>query len=176
MKILAISGSVRASSTNTAALREIARCAPTSIEISLYNGLGQLPIFNPDLEGDATPPEVRALAQEIANADALLFSSPEYIHAIPGGLKNAIDWMVSRDEFVGKPVYMIHTSHRGEDLLSSLRLVLGTVSERFNPDIFLRFHFISKTEDEISSHMRQADTVDEVRAFLEEILNEVNLG
>jgi len=75
----------------------------------------------------------------VREADGLLVSSPEYVRAIPGGLKNAIDRLVSRDEIIHKPVALVHASHRGDDMLDSLRRVLGTVSSRFDDASFVRF-------------------------------------
>ena len=64
----------------------------------------------------------------IARSDGVLVCSPEYVRGIPGGLKNAIDWLVSGDQIVGRPIALVHASHRGEDMLQALRAVLSTVS------------------------------------------------
>jgi chromate reductase, NAD(P)H dehydrogenase (quinone) len=91
VKILAVSGSVRADSYNTSVLRAALDAAPDGVEIELWEGLGDLPIYDQDL--DADPPEsVRRLREDWGGADAILFATPEYNGSVPGGLKNAIDW------------------------------------------------------------------------------------
>lgn len=152
MRILALSGSLRADSTNTALLRGLARIAPDSITMNVATPAG-LPLFSPDQEGPPAPAPVEKFARDVAASDGVIISCPEYVHALPGAFKNALDWLVSRDEIIGKPIALCHGSHRGEDVLAQLRLVLGTVSERFWPEIFVRFHLISMTPDEVYMHL-----------------------
>ena len=139
MNILAISGSTRAASANTALLQALARNAPHGVSVRVFAGIADLPIFSPDLEDPPAPPAVEAFAAAVARANGIVVACPEYVHAIPGGFKNAIDWLVSRDEIIAKPIALIHASHRGDDMLEQLRLVLGTVSENFTTEIFARF-------------------------------------
>ena len=110
MHILAISGSLRASSTNTILVRAIARLAPEDIEITLYEGLADLPHFTPDLDGDDPPASVRSLRKLLQTADGVLICTPEYAFGVPGTLKNALDWTVSSGEISGKPVAVISAS------------------------------------------------------------------
>jgi NAD(P)H-dependent FMN reductase len=84
MRLLAISGSLRAVSTNTALLQAAMLLAPEGVEIELYDGLARLPHFNPDLDVEPVPPEVSAWREKIRQADGLLISSPEYARGIPG--------------------------------------------------------------------------------------------
>ena len=91
MRVLAVSGSLRADSHNTALLRAAIEAAPEGVEIELWEGLGDLPIYDQDLEAQLPEP-VSRLREEWAAADAILFATPEYNGSIPGGLKNAIDW------------------------------------------------------------------------------------
>src|SRR5262245_53076836 len=91
MRVLAISGSLRAGSYNTALARAAADVAPAGVEVELYDRLGELPHFDSDLEG-AEPESVDDLRARIAAADAVLFVTPEYNGSVPGALKNAIDW------------------------------------------------------------------------------------
>jgi chromate reductase len=91
MRILGVSGSLRESSLNTSLLRAAAEAAPDGVELELWEGLGELPLYDEDLEHD--PPEsVQRLREAWAAAEAILFSTPEYNGSVPGGLKNAIDW------------------------------------------------------------------------------------
>jgi chromate reductase len=114
MRVLAISGSLRAGSYNTALLRDAARLAPSDIEIELYEGLEELPPYNEDRDTALVPAEAARLRQAISAADALLIATPEYNGSIPGQLKNAIDW-ASRPRGAGaalwgKPVAVIGAS------------------------------------------------------------------
>jgi chromate reductase, NAD(P)H dehydrogenase (quinone) len=91
MKILGVSGSPRAESYNTALLREAAKLAPAGAQVELWEGIGDLPIYDQDLEADV-PESVRRLREDWGSADAILFATPEYNGSVPGGLKNAVDW------------------------------------------------------------------------------------
>ena len=115
MKIIAISGSLRAESSNAALLRAAARVAPSGVEVVAYEGMGELPHFNPDLDAeDAEPPaRVRELRELLIGAYAILISSPEYAHGVPGAFKNLLDWLVSTGELVGKPVALLNASPAG---------------------------------------------------------------
>src|SRR4051795_9568820 len=142
MKLFAISGSARRSSTNTALLRAMQAISPAGIALDVYDAIGELPVFSPDLEGPRLPSGVWHFMQKISASDGLVIASPEYVRSIPGGLKNAIDWLVSGDQMTRKAIVLAHASHRGDDMLQQLRVVLATVSERFSEDIFLRFHLM----------------------------------
>lgn len=92
MRILAISGSLRAASFNTALLRAAAELAPEGVEIELYDGLDRLPHYNEDDDHDRPHAEVARLREAIAAADALLIATPEFNGTMPGHLKQAVDW------------------------------------------------------------------------------------
>lgn len=147
MKILAISGSSRELSTNTALLRAFQALAPA--DIAVFDRIGELPVFSPDLEGPNAPESVIRFIEKISVSDGLIISSPEYVRSIPGGLKNAIDWLVSGEAVVGKPIALAHASHRGEDMLAALRTVLSTVSSSFSENIFFRFPVMNQAPDAI---------------------------
>ena len=132
MKLLAISGSLRARSSNTELLGATALVAPAGWTFDFYDGLAGLPHFNPDLDAEgSTPPEpVRELRARIAAADALLICSPEYAHGVPGSLKNALDWMVSDAAMIGKPVGLLNASARSTIAHPQLAETLRTMSTR----------------------------------------------
>ncbi|MDC7694267.1 NAD(P)H-dependent oxidoreductase [Asticcacaulis sp. DXS10W] len=166
LKILAISGSTRRHSTNTALLRAIAAVAPADISVEIFDKVGDLPIFSPDISDESFPDIVRQFADRIAASDGLIVSSPEYVHSIPGGLKNAIDWLVSGSEVIGKPIALAHASHRGDDMLTGLRLVLSTVSSGFNERIFFRLPVKQATPVEILERVMEPGNRREAEAFL----------
>jgi chromate reductase, NAD(P)H dehydrogenase (quinone) len=167
MQLLAISGSLRAGSTNTALLHVLAKLAAPRADVKVFTGLGDLPIFNPDAEGAATPVPVLAFADAVRRADGLIISCPEYVHALPGGFKNAIDWLVSRDEISGKPIALLHASHGGEDVLSDLRRVLATVSDRFASDIFARFSLRKLSPEAIADRLAEPEEQAKLTGFLD---------
>ena len=93
MRILAVSGSLREGSFSTSLLRAAAEATPDGVELELWDGLGELPLYDEDLDdGASVPAPVRRLRSDWAAADAILFATPEYNGSVPGGLKNAIDW------------------------------------------------------------------------------------
>ena len=162
MRILAISGSARAASRSTALLRALAAVAG---QVRVMDDLAGLPIFSPDREGPPAPEPVEALLAAIAAADAVVICSPEYVHSFPGGLKNAIDWCVSRPEIIHKPVALLHASHRGDEMLGHLRRVLATVTDRFAADVFLRLPLASLPEGEVAVVLRGAKAQEALQAF-----------
>jgi NAD(P)H-dependent FMN reductase len=129
--VLLISGSLRGRSTNTAILRTAQAAAPPDVRTVLYEGLDDLPHFNPDDDVVPLHPAVAALRAAIRAADAVLLSTPEYAGALPGSFKNLLDWSVGDDRIGSiyrKPVAWINTSPRGaENAHESLRKVLGYV-------------------------------------------------
>jgi NAD(P)H-dependent FMN reductase len=135
MLILAISGSLRAGSLNTALLDAAARVAPAGVQVVRYEGMAELPAFNQDLEESPhLPMPVRDLRAHVAAADALLVSSPEYAHGMPGALKNLLDWLVGSVDFPGKPVTLVAPSERSVHAQAQLAEVLRTMSARLVPD------------------------------------------
>ena len=104
--------------------------------------------------------------ETVSAVDGIIISSPEYVRSIPGGLKNAIDWMVSRFEVIGKPIALVHASHRGDDVLASLRRVLSTVSDNFLEDLFLRIPLIGKSSEEIEEFVRGEEYESQISMFL----------
>jgi NAD(P)H-dependent FMN reductase len=127
--VLTLSGSLRKASLNTAMLTMAADCAPPGLRVHLPRGLGDLPLFNPDLELNE-PPSVARLRNEIAMADAVIIASPEYAHGVSGVMKNALDWMVATGVFVDKPVVLWNASPRASHALAALRETLTVMSSQ----------------------------------------------
>ena len=120
LRVLAISGSLRRLSTNTALIAAIAKIAPGDVDVVAYTDLAQIPPFNPDIADADAPPSVRALRAAVTTSDAVIISSPEYAHGVPGVLKNALDWLVGSGEFIDKPVAVINASSRATHARASL--------------------------------------------------------
>jgi chromate reductase len=174
IRLLAISGSLRAVSVNTAVLRAAATLAPVGTEIFLYPGIADLPAFNPDLDSDDPPDVVKALRHEVGLADGLLISSPEYARGVPGSLKNVLDWLVSSHEFPGKPIALIQTSPRSVDAPAQLRLILTTMSARLIDEASLTLPLLGRSLDAkeiVADASLAAPLRGALKAFVEAIRN-----
>lgn len=124
---LAISGSLRAASINSAFCRAAAKLAVPPLQVVVFRELGRLPLFNSDLEADP-PDSVVAFRNAVGKATALIIASPEYAHGISGVLKNALDWLVSYEGFVDKPIALVNASPRARHAFDALHEVLRTMS------------------------------------------------
>ena len=142
---LSISGSLRAASSNTAALEALALLAPQGVTVQRYDGLDRLPAFNPDLESGDLPDTVARLRGLIGRADAVVISSPEYARGMAGALKNMLDWLVGALEFPDKPVALITTSQRAEYAPGQLRVVLTTMSARIVDEASITLPLLGRT-------------------------------
>jgi chromate reductase len=158
MTILGISGSVRRESHNTGLLRAAGELLPSGAELVLFDELEAIPGYNEDLDTDRPPAAVARLREQIAAADAVLISTPEYNASIPGVLKNAIDWAsrpFGENPFRGKPVLVMGAStglfgavwaqaearkvlkHIGAEVLEE-EMPIGSAAEAFAEDGSLR--------------------------------------
>ena len=150
MNILALSGSLRAASENTRLLRALACLAPAGMQVVVYSGLGELPLFNPDIEFP-NPPAVAALREAINTADAVVIASPEYAHGVTAVIKNMLDWMVGNESFVNKPVALLNAAPRATHAYLSLRETVTMMSANVidAPCITLAQPITGMSEDEI---------------------------
>lgn len=169
--LLAVSGSLRKASTNTALLGAASLLAPEGMMIELYNGLAGLPHFNPDLDIDPLPASVADLRARVGGADGLLFSSPEYARGVPGSLKNALDWLVSSDVFPGKPVAFLHASERGVVAHAALRLILETMSARLIDDASVTVPLLG-TQTEARAIIEDVAMAQKIRGALQAFASE----
>ena len=115
MRIMGLCGSLRTRSSNRALLLAARKYAPEGTEVAIFESIRNLPHFDPDLDGLERDPEDRPdsvlrLRRELAASNAMLISTPEYAHGLPGSLKNALDWLVSSPAMIGKPVALIYGS------------------------------------------------------------------
>jgi chromate reductase, NAD(P)H dehydrogenase (quinone) len=134
VRVLAFSGSLRRASSNSALVGAVVHLAPDTVAVSIYGELAALPPFNPDLDGDDAPAAVVRLRAALQACDAVLISSPEYAHGVPGALKNALDWVVGSIELVSKPIALINASGRARHAWASLAETLAVMSARVIPD------------------------------------------
>ena len=132
-KIVAISGSLKSTSSNTNILRAVADISPQNVIVTIFEGLDSLPHFNPEIKEETD--SVNKLRQQIKNADGVIIFTPEYAFGVPGVLKNALDWLVSSGELNEKPVVAISASplySGGDKALVSLLLTLTALGATMN--------------------------------------------
>ncbi|MEJ7587383.1 MAG: NADPH-dependent FMN reductase [Ferruginibacter sp.] len=136
INILAISGSLRNSSSNSSIIRQIKTMMPENVNYKIYDGLGNIPPFD---DADAIPAPVTGWRNEIEAADAVLFCSPEYAFGVPGTLKNALDWSVGSVAFSFKPVALITASSGGEKAHAALQLILTALGTKLADSLLIPF-------------------------------------
>jgi len=130
VKIIALCGSLRAASINKTLLQAACKVAPThGADLRLFDGLGELPIFNPDDE-DNPNNAVSDFRNALQRADAILIASPEYAHGVTGAIKNALDWVVATGEFMQKPVAALNASGRATIAQAALIETIRTMDAR----------------------------------------------
>lgn len=170
--ILGIAGSLRAASFNKAALRAAGQLLPSGVRL-IEADISELPLYNEDLRANGFPPAVERFRQQILEADAILFATPEYNYSIPGVLKNAIDWASRPPEqpFAGKPAAIMGASPGA----------IGTARAQYHlrqVGVFLDLKFINKPEVMIGTAMERFDaqgnlTHEPTREFIGKMLVEL---
>jgi chromate reductase len=177
IRILGISGSLRRDSHNTSVLRAAAEAAEQDVELEVYDGLKEIPPYDEDDDVHPRPAGVSRLNAAIANADAVLFSTPEYNASIPGQLKNALDWVsrpVATNALRNKPVAVVGASTGAFGAVwaqAELRKVLATLGARVLdvelsvPHAHTRFDDGDLTDDVIRADLAAAleALADEIR-------------
>jgi NAD(P)H-dependent FMN reductase len=173
MNVLTISGSLRAGASNTALLDAAALIAPSGMTVQRYPSIAALPHFNPDDDvPDRMPAAAAAFRSMVGQSDALLLSTPEYAHGLPGSFKNALDWLVGSTEFPGKPVAIINPLGRSVHAPEQLREILRTMSARVIEGASLVIQLPSRDMDAaaIAADARLSATL---RSVLDEIARAV---
>lgn len=169
-RILCLSGSLRAVSANTALLRAACALAPQELELALFGRMGELPLFNPDLDAEPLPPAVLALREAVGASDAVVIACPEYAHGVPGPFKNLLDWLVSSLEFPGKPVAQWNASGRGSHhAQDALGEVLRTMSARLLDEAAAAFP-LPGAGSSVEALLGDADHVTRIRAALDRLV------
>lgn len=171
--VLAISGSTRADSTNSKLITAFADLAP-ELKIDIYEGLDDLPHFNPDLDGENVSEKVTDFRNRIRSSDGILICTPEYAMGVPGTLKNAIDWTVSSADFSQKPVALITASTSGEkahdSLLETLKVIEAEVADSTQLLISYARSKISK-DGKITDEKTLADVSELISLFVKMVEN-----
>ena len=176
MRVLAISGSLRRDSNNSALLRALREEAPAGVEVEVWDGLKEVPPYDGDDDVVPGPAQVEAFRSLVREADAVFFATPEYNSSIPGALKNALDWAsrpLATNAFRNKPVAVIGSSagaFGGVWAAAELRKVLGAMGARVTEVELAVGHAHDKLDElgELSDH----DVRDGLREALDTLLAE----
>jgi chromate reductase, NAD(P)H dehydrogenase (quinone) len=170
VRILLVPGSMRRHSTNLAAMRAAQELERDEISTHLFIGLAELPLFSPDDDYEPLPASVVELRRQIALADGVLFSTPEYMGTVPGSFKNLLDWTVGGPEMDGKAVSWINVAPegRGDGAQQTLESLLGYLGARPIEPAGRRIFVPRKAIDEdgrIEDADVRAEIEDAVRTF-----------
>jgi len=176
MRVLAISGSLRRDSNNSALLRALREEAPAGVEVEVWDGLREIPPYDGDDDVVPGPAQVEAFRSLVREADAVFFATPEYNSSIPGALKNALDWAsrpLATNAFRNKPVAVIGSSagaFGGVWAAAELRKVLGAMGARVTEVEMAVGHAHDKLDEtgELADH----EVRDDLREALESLLAE----
>lgn len=161
IKIVAISGSTRKSSSNLNLIKAIADLTAENFVVDIFEGLSELPHFNPDLDNENVSKSVTDFRKILKEADGILICTPEYAIGVPGTLKNAIDWTVSTMDFSRKPVALITASLSGEKAHQSLLGTLLIIEAKMTADTQLLISFI-KSKVNSDCKINDKDTLESV--------------
>jgi chromate reductase, NAD(P)H dehydrogenase (quinone) len=148
MQLLALSGSLRAASTNTTLLKAAAAVVSPDVTLHTYDGLGDLPHFNPDLDKDPPHAAVDEFRFHLRKSAGVIISTPEYAHGVPGVLKNALDWLVASGELYEKPVALFSASPRANYAQASIMETLTVMTARVVPEACIVVPLLGKDLDE----------------------------
>jgi chromate reductase len=176
VNVLAISGSLRSGSNNTALLRALAEEAPAGVEIEIWHGLKSVPPYDADDDLVPGPEAVEAFRELVRKSDAVFFATPEYNSSLPGALKNALDWAsrpLATNAFRNKPVAVIGSSagaFGGVWAAAELRKVLGAMGARVTDVELAVGHAAQRFAED--GHLTDEQIRESLRAGLESLLSE----
>ena len=174
-KILAVSGSTRKNSTSESILNAVATLYSETLEIEIYLNIASLPHFNPDLDRDDIPPTVGHFRESIEKSDGIILCTPEYVHALPGAFKNAIDWTVSTTLFSNKPTAMIIASTGGEKAFESLELILETIGAKVADQSKLLLQGARSKVDE-KGEINDSVSLEKIKVVIDSLATTINEG
>lgn len=135
--IFVIIGSASAPSANQRLVDYLAAVAPNELQLTVFNGLKNLPHFDPAVSAQQPPKAIVDFREAVAQADGVIICTPEYIFSIPSGLKNALEWCVATTVFTDKPVGLITASAHGQKGHEELQLIMKTLMASFTAETTL---------------------------------------
>jgi NAD(P)H-dependent FMN reductase len=167
--ILAISGSLREGSSNHTILQFLGKMMPAETHYTIYDGLRDIPAFDPGIDNGNPPAPVADLREKLSQAHGIIICTPEYAFGVPGALKNALDWTVSSGSFSGKPTALITASTGGENAHEAMIKILGAIDAKLSPETTLLIQFVRSKMD-ADSNVTDPDTVQQVKILLEALM------
>lgn len=170
--ILAISGSLREGSSNHNILQLLGKMIPDGIIYSIYDGIRNIPAFDPGIDNDNPPVQVTDFREKISQADGIIVCTPEYAFGVPGALKNALDWMVSSGSFSGKPTALITASTGGENAHEAMKKILGAIDAKFTPDTTLLIQFVRSKMD-ADGNVTDVNTAQQIKALVKAFVDSI---
>ena len=170
IKILGISGSLRANSSASAILNVVAGLVPDQVEFTIYNGLAEIPAFN---DSNEIPETVEAFIKLLSEADGVFFVIPEYAFGVPGALKNALDWTVSSSTaFPDKPVALITAATGGDKAHAAFLLTLKAMNSTIPEGATLLLSFIRSKLNE-KNEVKDSATLDQIRTVINSLIDSI---
>jgi len=170
-KIIAIPGSIRQGSTNRNLINAIIQLFSDKLNIKIFEGLADIPHFNPDFDNENPPAKVSDFRSQLKNADGILICTPEYAMGVPGTLKNAIDWTVSSMEFSHKPVALITASTLGQKahyaLMETLKIIEADISD--SSQLLISSIKTKVEDDKITDHGTQIQVKEVIYSLISAI-------
>ena len=166
IKILAISGSLRANSSNAIILEAIKKMVPEKIEFLIYKGIAGLPHFD---DAEQVPITVSAWRKSLQEADAVVICSPEYAFGIPGSLKNALDWTVGSGELVNKPLALITAATGGEKAHAAWLQIFTALSAKIPEGCALLISYV-RSKLNAAGEISDTTTFDAVKKLIENLV------
>ena len=171
IKILGISGSLRANSSASAVLNVVSSLVPEQVEFTIYNGLAEIPAFN---DCNDIPETVEAFIKLLSEADGVFFVIPEYAFGVPGALKNALDWTVSSSTaFPDKPVALITAATGGDKAHAAFLLTLKAISSKIPEGATLLLSFIRSKLNE-KNEVKDSETLDAIKSVIHSFLKAID--
>ena len=164
-KVIAICGSTRQNSINHSLIKAIADLSAENLDITIFDGITNLPQFNPDNDGENVADEVADFRQQANAAEGIIICTPEYAHGVPGTLKNAIDWTISSSQFPHKPTMLITASTDGTFGHKALLETLKAIEAKNIDNLQLVISF-AKTKINNENQITDDKTLYEVQALL----------
>lgn len=169
IKIIGISGSLRAGSAASAVLDVVAKLFPGNTEFTIYSGLKEIPPFD---DSNETPLPVADFIKLITAADAVFFCIPEYAFGVPGVLKNVLDWTVSSTAFTDKPVALITAASSGDKAHASLLLTLAALGTKISAETALLISFVRSKLNE-NNEIKDIPTLNAIEAVIKTFIQKI---
>lgn len=165
--IFAISGSLREGSSNHNILQLLGKMIPKGFNYFIYNGLRDVPAFDPGIDSDNHT--VADLRQQLSQADGIIICTPEYAFGVPGALKNALDWTVSSGSFSGKPTALITASTGGENAHEAMIKILGAIDAKLSPETTLLIQFVRSKMD-LDGNVTDPESLQKLQTLFEKLI------